>query len=79
MDIDVLHELLWDMAQGQGATRSIRIVQKDFCRQIRVERFSLCRLLGRMEGEGRIRSLTSVGGPRPKTYEVYDPALRAFA
>ena len=71
VDRDGLHALLWLERTGNG---TVRIVQKDYCERLLVTKFTLNRVLKRMEDDGRIRCLTSGKGATVRTYEIVDPA-----
>lgn len=66
-----VHALLWGDRMGNG---TVRIVQNDFCEDLLVTKFTLNRVLKRMEEEGRIECLTQGKGATVRTYRIIDPA-----
>lgn len=65
-----LHWLLWER---QGAAGTLRIDQRHLADELGITRFTMNRVLGRMETEGRLRKIPGAG-PSARLFEVHDPA-----
>lgn len=69
IDVPAAHRKLWEKADRLGR---LKILQKDFAKEIGVTHFTACNLFRRLEEEGRLKRVASHKG-NTFTYAIRDP------